>query len=112
MFAGLLRGGLPFLGLCLGASVPQLCRPQLAGPPLPILRNPGGYWHTSCRAPAQPGVGAAPSGPNHSLPDSPLWLGACSNSRPQPSTQMEPGPAPSPGPHRDHMEGMQQAWLW
>lgn len=28
----------------------------------------------------------------------PLWPGACANSRPQPSTQVEPGPAPQPRP--------------
>lgn len=79
-----------------GPLCPELCRPRLSGPPPPILRPPGGSQCTSCRAPAQPGVRAAPSGPVHSLPGGPLWLGACSNSRPQPSTQMEPGPAPAP----------------
>lgn len=73
--------------------------------------EPWGCWHTFCRAPAQPRVGATPSEPLPP-PDGPLCLGTCSNSRPQPPTQMEPGPAPSPGPHRDHMQGMQRAWLW
>lgn len=72
-----------------------LCDPRSGGHPHPSS-DPLGQLVCLLGSPAPPGVGAAPSGPSHYLPEGPLWLGTCANSRPQPSTPREPGPAPSP----------------
>lgn len=77
--AGRLPGGPPSWASAWEPQCPKLCRPWLSGPPPPLI-----LWHISCRAPAQPRVGTAPSGPIHSPPAGPLWL----------------GPVPTPGPSR------------
>lgn len=77
---------------------PKLCRPWLPGSPSSHRsQTPRGCCHISCRAPAQPRVGTAPSGPIRSPPAGPLWLGPVpmpDPSRPPRWSQARP-PAPA-----------------
>lgn len=61
-----------------------------------LVSCPGASVTPALQAKAQPGVGSTHSGASQSPPDGPLRLGACSTSKPQPSTQMEPARPPAP----------------